>query len=124
MSHEFGGRALVQGGEVLSTQDRINLGLMDPTDTRALTQRQIKEVTANRLRAAMSEVIGENINQLNGWLLKVAEDSPKAAIELVIELAQFSLPKLKAVAVDVRSGDGSVKTLSVSDLEAALQSGD
>lgn len=124
MTQEFGGKALVIPGGGLSTQDRIELGLMDPTDSRALTQRQIKEVTANRLRAAMSEVIGENVSKLNGWLEKVAEDSPKAAIELVIELAQFSLPKLKAVAVDVRSGDGSVKTLSVADLEAALQNGD
>lgn len=124
MTDEFGGRALVVPGGGLSTQDRIQLGLIDPTDSRALSQRQIKEVTSNRLRAAMSEVIAENVPKINQWLERVAEDSPKAAIELVIELAQFSLPKLKAVAVDVRSGDGSVKTLSVADLEAALASGD
>lgn len=124
MSDEFGSRALAVPGNTLSTQDRIDLGLMEPTDPRALSQREIKAITTQRLRAAMSEVVGENIVKINTWLDQVAADSPKAAIELVIELAQFSLPKLKAVAVDVRSGDGSVKTLSVADLEAAMLNGD
>lgn len=124
MSNEFGRHALVRGSDVLTTQDRIELGLADPTDSRALTQGQIKAVTLNRLRAAMSEVLQDNIAKINGLLNKVAEDSPKAAIELIIELAQFSMPKLKAVAVDVRSGDGSIKQYGLTELNSMLESED
>jgi len=124
MSDEFGRYAMVNGANALSTQDRIDLGLQDPTDPRALSQGQIKNVTANRLRASLSEVVGENVAKINGWMDAVAADSPKAAIELLIELAQFSLPKLKAVAVDVRSGDGSMSTMSIADLQRLVSEND
>jgi hypothetical protein len=104
-------------GTGLTTEQRLQLSLITPDAPGALTQRQAGQITANRIRSAMAELAHVNIDNVHEWLRQVAAQSPAKAVELFIELAQFSLPKLKAVAVDVRSSDGSVKSLSVSELE-------
>lgn len=108
---------LLADGSALTTEERLELALRDPGADNALTQAQTKAVTQNRIRSAMAELSHGQIEKVSGWLDRVAEHSPAKAVELFIELAQFNLPRLKAIAVDVRSTDGSVKTLSVSELE-------
>lgn len=116
-------------GTALTTEERLEIALRDPTSPDAMTQPQVKAVTQNRIRSAMAELAHGNIEKVDRWLTALAEGvfdangkcvsmpQPRAAIDAFLELAQFSLPKLKAVAIDVRSSDGSVKQLSVSDLE-------
>jgi len=84
--------------------------------------RDAREYTQDPQELALDGLLRErlahgNIENVHKWLGRVAEESPAKAVELFIELAQFNLPRLKAVAVDVRSTDGSVKTLSVNELE-------
>jgi len=110
-------------GTGLTTEQRLELALSDPTAPAALTQHEVRGITQNRIRAAMSELSHQAIPKVQAWLDQVAEQSPAKAIELFLELAQFTTPKLKAVAVDVRSSDGSVKTLSVKDLESIVAEG-
>jgi len=113
----FAQHTLLTSDGGLTTEERLELALRDPTAPGALTQAQAKNVTQNRIRSAMAELAHGNIENVHKWLGRVAEESPAKAVELFIELAQFNLPRLKAVAVDVRSTDGSVKTLSVNELE-------
>lgn len=121
MPPEFGSSARPTLG--LDTETRLLLGLEEPSNAAALSQRQVKEITANRLRASLSTVVADNILKVNGWLDEVAAQSPAKALELLIELAQFSLPKLKAIAIDVRNEDGSSKSYSISDLERVVAEG-
>jgi hypothetical protein len=115
---EFARHATIDAdGSALTTEQRMALALITPDAPAALSQGVVRAVTQNRIRAAMAELSHGEIESVRTWLHDVARDNPAKAIELFIELAQFSLPKLKAVAVDVRSSDGSVKTMSVSELE-------
>lgn len=128
--HRFGQHTLIQAdGTALTTEERLDLALRDPAAPAALTPHQVKGITQNRIRSAMAELAHGSIDDVKKWMTQTAEGlrdsdgkmvsmpNPKAAVELFLQLAEFSLPKLKAVAIDVRSPDGSMKTLSVADLE-------
>lgn len=91
-----------------------------PADIPALPLSKIDNVTRSRIRHSMAELAAGNIDNVNRWLHKVAETSPAKAIELYIELLQFSLPKVKAIAVDVRSKDGSLAKLSMAELSSIV----
>ena len=123
MAHDnFAQFALVDedAGITATTEERLNLALTAPDHPLALSQREAKKITANRIRSAMSELSHGKIEKVSEWLDRVAHDNPAEAIRLFMELAQFSLPKLKAIQIDVSSSDGSVKSMSVSQLEAML----
>lgn len=126
----FGKNArLFDDGTGLTSEARMQLALIEPGNPNAMGQGQVRAVTQNRIRSAMSELAHRNIENVHAWLQQVANGTPatettpgtnpnpRAAVELFMALAEYSLPKLKAVAIDVRSSDGSVKQLSVSDLE-------
>lgn len=137
MDTRFGKHALIsKDGTGFTSQERLDLGLTEPQHPAALSQPQVKAVTQNRIRSAMSELAHGNIENVHKWLQQVAEGiaveqadgstkmvslpNPARAVELFLSLAEYTLPKLKAVTVDVRSKDGSVKNLSISDLESIV----
>lgn len=106
----------------MSSEDRI-LGTLAgtlPAEVPALPLGSIDRTTRSRIRHSMAELAAANIDNVNAWLLKVAETSPAKAVELFIELAQFSIPKVKAIAVDVRSKDGSLARLSMAELSSIV----
>ena len=113
----FGQHALASDEFQLTTEERIRLGLAQPAHPQALSQARIGKVAVNRIRYALGELTAMNVDNVNEWLQKLAADSPKAAIDAFIQLCEFSTPRLKAIAVDVRSSDGSVKHVSTSELE-------
>jgi hypothetical protein len=111
-------------GISISTQQRLDLALTEPTHKLALTQGQAKKVTQNRIRSAMAELAHGKIDKVNRWLDEVSEKEPARAIELFMQLAEFSLPKLKAVSIDLKSSDGNVKNYTVAQLEAMVNGQD
>ena len=117
---EFAHDALANNANVLTTEQRLALALVGDTSPRALTVSRAGQLTKARIRYAFAELADMNVDNVHRWLSEVAQQSPAKAIELFMELAQFSLPKLKAMAIDVRSSDGSVKTLSYADLERVV----
>lgn len=112
----------------ISTQKRLELALGGTPETTnhplALTQGQAKKITQNRIRSAMAEMAHGKIDKVNAWLDEVADKDPARAIELFMQLAEFTLPKLKAVAIDVKTTDGTVRNLSVAQLEAMVRGDD
>jgi hypothetical protein len=116
--NEYARNALVSDGLALSSADRELLGLTNPSHPLALSQAELKRVNQNRLRSMMAELTAMNLENVHNWLAQLAQESPKAALEMFVELAKFSAPQLKAVAIDVRDqGTGDLKRLSVADLE-------
>lgn len=91
-----------------------------PAEIPPLPLGAINNVTRARIRHAFAELAHGNMDKVQQWLERVAADHPAKAIELFIELAQFSAPKLKAVAVDVTSKDGSVERLSIAELQSIV----
>lgn len=132
MNTRYGANALVnKDGTGLTTEERLELALRDPNAPGALEQRVVKAVTQNRIRSAMAELAHGHIDKVAGWIEQVAEGvkvdgnyltrpDPAKAVELFLAAAEYSLPKLKAVAIDVRDDRGDTKTYSIKELESIV----
>ena len=53
-----------------------------------------------RLRDAFTELLEDNMGKVQEFLDKVAEKSPQKALELLLKLSEFVLPKLRAIEVN------------------------
>lgn len=108
----------------MSTDERIRRSLLGdlPAEIPPIPIGAIDRVTRAQIRQSMADLAAGNIDNVQAWLSRVAETQPARAIELFIELAQFSVPKVKAIAVDVRSKDGSVGRLSIAELQSIVSS--
>ena len=51
----------------------------------------------SEVRTAYKELVESNIGNLDNWLNEVAKENPAKAIELVIKLSDFFLPKMKQI---------------------------
>lgn len=121
-----------EDGTIFTAEERLQTALTDPTHPIALTQNQVRGVTQNRIRSAMAELAHGQIAKVAGWIEQTAEGvknaegayitrpDPAKAVELFLAAAEYSLPKLKAVAIDVRNDKGDVKTYSLKDLESIV----
>jgi hypothetical protein len=109
-----------ENGIYLTQAERLALVLVGDTSNKALTVRRAGQLTKARMAYAFAELADLNIDNVHRWLSEVAQQSPGKAIELFMQLAQFSLPQLKAATVDVRSSDGSVKTMSFTELRSIV----
>lgn len=99
-----------------------------PAPVKPMPTQAIDKVTRSRIRYGVSELVNGNIDNVNKWLNLIAEGNvertipanPKAAIELFIELLQFSVPKMKSISVDVKDKSGDMKKYSMSDLQTIV----
>lgn len=79
-----------------------------------------EKATAPKIRHLVNELLAGNIENADYALKQLFQLNPKTALELYIELAQFSLPKLKAVAVQVDDRSDNPRNLSIAQLQQAL----
>jgi hypothetical protein len=79
-------------------------------------------ITAD-VRQLFNELTAKNMDNIHAWLGETAAQSPAKAIELWLALAEFCVPKLKALAIDVRSSDSNVRHLTYAELEARVING-
>lgn len=117
--------SIAKDGTNITADQRLTLATSEATAHHplALSQHQAKKITQNRIRSAMAELAHGKIDKVNGWLDEVGDKDPARAIELFMELASFSLPKLKSVEVSVTAPGQDVKNYTVAQLEQLL-SGD
>ena len=52
---------------------------------------------ARVIREKFNEVVENQLENIDGWLLEIAKEDPKAALEMIIKLAEYCLPKLSRV---------------------------
>jgi len=50
--------------------------------------------TTREIREGFQILIENNLDKLEGWLIKVAEKDPARALELTVKLTDFIIPKL------------------------------
>lgn len=79
-----------------------------------------EKATAPRIRSLVNELLALNVERADYALQQLFAANPKVALELYIELAQFSLPKLKAVAVQVDDKSENPRSLSFAQLQQVL----
>jgi hypothetical protein len=126
----------------LSPTERIELGLDDPPDTGSeflpaarpngvpvppspqpnlkLVLKGDDKVTAPKIRLLVNELLAGNMANADWALKQLFAANPKAALELYLEFAQFSLPQLKAVAVQVDDRSDSPKAMTFMQLQQML----
>lgn len=103
-----------------------------PSHIKPLSTTKIDAVSRSRIRRAWAELTQGNIEAVEEWLHQVAEGikdpdtgklltnpNPREAILLFIEMAKFTTPQVKAVAIDVSDGR-STKRMTIQELEASL----
>ena len=81
-------------------------------------------ITAPRIRGMVNELLAGNVANADQALKQLFVANPKVALEMYLELAEFTLPKLKAVAVQVDdTSGGNPRALTFAQLQAALHGG-
>lgn len=100
MAKEFAHNALVtDDGVNMTAEQRLQHSLAHPDAQNAMSVRAMNAITKARISYALGELAQLNIPSVQQWLERVAEVNPRQAVELYLQLLEFSVPKLKAVEV-------------------------
>jgi|SRR3990172_5108202 len=104
----------------LPREEHIVESLKRPDAPGALTLGRINNVSKARMRHSFAQVLALEIPHIQEALRELQKENPKVYLEKVMELAEFSLPKLKSVEIDVSANAESARSLSLADLQNAL----
>lgn len=119
MSDLCGSGPLTEFGPV-AKEELIAKSLANPGARGALSPTQINNVTKARIRQTVSNLIAEEMPQVKKALAEMAADNPKAYLETLMALMEFSLPKLKAMEIDVSDNRESTRQMTVQELQSAF----
>jgi hypothetical protein len=104
----------------LPREERIVQSLAQPDAPGAMTVGRINNISKARMRHAFAQVLNLELPHIQEALRELQKENPKVYLEKVMELAEFSLPKLKSVEIDVSANSESARNLSLADLQRAL----
>jgi hypothetical protein len=85
------------------TETRIKQGLAKPVErstTGGMQLGAINKVSQARIRYALAELTGMQLDKVSAWFDALALDSPAKALELLIEILKFTTPQQKQVSVE------------------------
>lgn len=85
------------------------------------------KVTQN-IRKAYQDLVENNLDNMSQWIAQIAYDDPKQAMDIMIRLSEYVIPRLARTELTARDGEDLFKDLkfnfgpSVNDLEGRDQS--
>jgi len=62
--------------------------------------------TTNKIREAYQKLIEDNLENMTIWLMQVAADDPKGALDILNKMAEYTTPKLARVENKLETEDG------------------
>ena len=65
------------------------------------------------IRTAFADLVVGNLDNMQDWLNRAAETQPVKALQIMSDLAQYSLPKLKQVDSKLEMGDSLISKITV-----------
>ena len=65
------------------------------------------------IRTAFAMLVEDNLSNMQEWLERTAQQNPHKALQLVSDLAQYSLPKLKQVDATFDVGDSLINKVTI-----------
>jgi len=65
------------------------------------------------IRQAFQMLVEDNLANMQDWLEATATQNPHKALQIISDLAQYSLPKLKQVDSTIDIGDGVINKVTV-----------
>jgi len=101
-------------------EERIEASLARPNAPGAMSLVQINGVSKARMRHQFARLLGLELDNIREALAELKKENPKVYLDQVMALAEFSLPKLKSVEIDVSANSESAKDMSLEALQAAL----
>ncbi len=104
----------------LPREEHIEASLAAPNAAGAMTLGKINNVSKARMRHSFAKVLALELPHIQEALRELQKENPKVYLEKVMELAEFSLPKLKSVEIDVSANAESARNMSLADLQNAL----
>jgi hypothetical protein len=119
---EFGSAAIVTKEFVMSPEERLRYSLQMPTAEQAMTARAMTAITKARISYNLSVISNEMLDEVKEWLRSVAAVSPAKALELYMELLEFTQSKQKVTEAHVSTTDNNrpARSQTVAELEARL----
>ena len=106
----------------LPREAHIEASLAQPNAPGALSLGRINNVSKARMRHQFAQLLALELPQIQTALAALHAENPKVYLDQVMALAEFSLPKLKSVEIDVSANSESARSLSLADLQNALLS--
>ena len=108
----------------LPREEHIEASLKQPDAPGAMTLGRINNVSKARMRHQFAQLLALELPQIQSALAALHAENPKVYLDQVMALAEFSLPKLKSVEIDVSANAENARSLSLADLQNALTSDD
>lgn len=79
------------------------------------------KIATARLRTAVAELTDTNFQDIQVWLDRVSTTDPAKALDFVLRLLEFSVPKLSRVEATIKdAGKSGVGDLTIGELQAML----
>jgi len=80
---------------------------------------QSRKLANERLRVAICELTDANIKNVQVWIDKISLEDPAKALDIILRMLEFSVPKLSRVEsqVSMNPGASSLGDLTVRDLQ-------
>lgn len=79
--------------------------------------KRTKDPELTELRKKFSELIENNQDNIQEWLDRVAMDDPSKALDLLLKMSSFVLPKPRYIETPNSSVDNCVKILNIDPIE-------
>ena len=73
-----------------------------------------------KLREASTDLLEDNMGQVQELFDKVAEKNPQKALELMLKLSEFVLPKLRAIEVNNESEEAIHTSLDIRIIDTGV----
>jgi hypothetical protein len=65
------------------------------------------------IRTAFAMLVEDNLSNMQEWLERTAQQNPHKALQIVSDLAQYSLPKLKQIDATFDVGDSLINKVTI-----------
>lgn len=104
----------------LPKEEKLEQSLAQPDLPGAYAVSTMKAIATARIRNQFSNLIASEMPNLKEALGELKKENPKVYIEKLTEVAEFALPRLKSVEVDVSANSESARALTMDQLMSAL----
>lgn len=79
------------------------------------------KLASARLRTAVAELTNTNFHDIQVWLDRVSSDDPGKALDFILRLLEFTVPKLSRVeATIIDKNKSGLKDITIGELQAML----
>lgn len=100
---------------------RMNLNPKRPPKS-AGRPKGVPNKTTTQIREAYQMLLSKNIDNLDAWINQVAEKDPKGAVDLILKLSDFCVPRLARQEIVGKEGEDLFKNIRLKFGNNSVQS--